>query len=68
MFRGGRNSDRTLFFTDSEAFLDGVDILRKSNRMQQQTDRELDTIQSLIQRIDDNCTESIFDKAKGSPK
>ena len=48
MFRGGRNSDRTPFFTDSEAFLDGVDILRKSNRMQQQTDRELDTIQSLI--------------------
>ena len=73
MFRGGRNSDRTLFFTDSEAFLDGVDIMRKSYRtgghyLQQQTDRELDTIQSLIHRIDDNCAESIFDKTEGSPK
>lgn len=79
-----QNSNRTLFFTESEVFLDGVDISRKNPRNNvdrmfckaiiasaRSSDRELDTIQSLVQKIDENYVEtSIFDKLKqdNSPK
>lgn len=73
-----QNSNRTLFFTESEVFLDGVDISRKNPRNNvdrmffkaqvasaRSSDRELDTIQSLVQKIDENYVEtSIFDKLK----
>ena len=69
-----QNSNRTLFFTESEVFLDGVDISRRNPRNNffkaqitpgRSSDRELDTIQSLVQKIDENYIEtSIFDKLK----
>ena len=75
-----QNSDKTFVFTESEFFIgDNIDTNKKpapkdsSNKNKAvtygfTTDRELDTIQSLVQKIDETCTQSIFDKVQSSPK